>query len=317
MSYHGFGDDQDTPAQVHIAFGPSAAGPQMAPASSISPCAFVTQDLPWGVGKEAERISAETRRQNSVHRITDHGQPWLLIGSTSQSMGHLVNALRRLGVMASDEAPTLPEGGGHNRKISEASGVGAAAIRAWQRFGREPGWNIRDLTDNRDAGWTWDWGRFLRIHPDMWDRIRAADRGARQPWEGARDQRGFVYVVGGSYPRRDLLIDRVARRLMTAGYVDSGRVGSEVFTSSGGWLGGDSGQFVRGLHRVWQQAGANPAHWPSGFNFGPTDGSNLRVHPTVLQFINDNLIRGERIQMAKQLRVRVVGPIRGGFPKVQ
>jgi hypothetical protein len=236
-----------------------------------------------------------------------------LIGSTSTQMNALASTLRKIGLLADDERP-LRATGGHNQKFYEHEGLAAATIRAWNRFGREHAWNIKNLTDNIEAGWTWDHGRFLRVHPNMWDLIRRAGRGDVRPWVGGRNQRGFVYLKGGVYPTRDLLIDRIAKRLQNAGYM---RPTERVFTSSGHWEGGDGGPFIRALRNgLWVEAGSNNTYWPSGFNFGPTDSDNLRIHPRLLDHLNNNMLLGERRKMNQKMLVRVVGPVRGGFPKV-
>jgi hypothetical protein len=285
----------------------------MPAASTIRPNSVVTQDLPWGVGEEANRAAAETVRQRSTHRMTDHGQQWLMIGSTSAAMQGLVTQLRRLGLLATDEDPTTPEGA-HNRKVKEESGVGAALIRAWYRFGRRHSWNVKNLTDNVEATNTWDFGRFARVHPDLWDRIFTGSTGRAAAWDGSQDR--FVYLIGGNYPTRDLLIDRIGKRLQAAGHLPAGRMSTVAFTSTGQWKGGDDGPFVRALRHLWEAAGSNPDHWPSGYNFGPTEGNNLRVHPALLDWMSHNLLPGERRHM-NQLSLKVIGPVQGGFPKVQ
>jgi hypothetical protein len=319
MSYHGLGDNQDTPALPSVSFGSHPLTSRgMSEARSIQPNPTVARDLPWGVGKEAERLRAELERQRSVHRIHDHGRDWLLIGSTSTQMQALARALIRLGLLADDEQYVRPQGSGH-AKIDENRGIGAAAIRAWHRFGREHGWNVRNLTDNVDAGWTWDWGRFLRVEPNLWNRIRNAAQGSQPAWSPTPSQSNFVYLKGGIYPVRDLMIDRIAKRLQNAGYLAAGPLNTVVFDSDGRFRGGDSGPFIQALKRlvVGTNAEVTGARWPGGFNFGPTDGKSLRVDTKVLSFLDNNMLLGERRKMNRELLVKVIGPVRGGFPKVQ
>lgn len=318
MSYSGLGDTKASGPAPSVAYGrerlPSSG---MATEASIRPNTFVTQDLPWGIGKERERAAAEDRRQRSTHRlIGDHGHDWVLIGSTSTAMDTLLRVLRRLGLLATDDTAIRPEGA-HNRKVYEHFGVGLAAKRAWQRLGRAHAWNIRNLTDNNEAGWTWDHGRFLRLHSDLWDKIRTASVSG-PAWQPSGDQRGFVYVIGGTYRNRDLLIDRIAKRLQLARYLSGGPIDNVVFTSDGNWRGGDDGPFITALKKVWTQEMGRPGgRWPEGYNFGPTEGKNLRVHPDLLRYLNENMLLGERRKMNQQLLVKVIGPVRGGFPKVQ
>lgn len=281
---------------------------------ATTPSAFAAAPKGRSAGCTTTLPSSESERERVCYFMpNDHGQPWMMLGVRSSQANRLRDALRYLGFGVGIEP-----GGRAQRNV----GLAGAVEQAWYRLGAPDAWWVYHLTDNTDAGVTWDWGRFVRIHPDMWDRIFDAARGVKAPWVPLSDR--FVRVQGGApEDRRDNLIDRVAKRLMNGGLMPEGPVTGTVMTTTGSnFVGGDGGAFISGLRKLWQMAGADPKKWPSGINFGPTtrafgDPGNpmnqLRIHPDLLNFLHCNLLPGE----ARQIPVMAVRKVVGTLPKVR
>lgn len=259
--------------------------------------------------------SSPSERMRTCYFIPDdHGQPWMMLGIRSPQAEQLREALRFLGFGVG------PEPGGLARRNV---GLAGAIEQAWYRLGGQRAWWVYELTDNVDAGVTWDHGRYVRIHPDMWDRVFAAAKGTKAPWEPLQGER-FVRLFGGApADRRDNMIDRVAKRLMLGDLMPVGDVTGTVLRPDGqGFVGGDAGPFIRGLQQLWVLAGSDGGAWPRGVNFGPISRpmgdpggplNQLRIHPKLLSFLHCNLLPGE----LKKLPVIGVRRVSGSLPKVR
>lgn len=187
------------------------------------------------------------------------GDMWALVSDPShiQAMRSRLVALRALSPIESDMS--LAEGG------ALVTGLRNFWIRASRNLDLWPGahphqWYNFGPTNNQDGV-----GQ-IRINRRMWDLLGSAD--TVRPFRDVDS--GYTRIRAS-----DPLLNAARNKLQELGYIDAS-IGTSVR---------DGSAFVDALHKYQQELaniGVDGGSWPSGFNFGPNDGDELRVDPKLL-----------------------------------
>jgi hypothetical protein len=246
---------------------------------------------------------------DSDYSFYDHSNPWRHLRPWIITPYLVRLGMLRVGqpmTVGDDPGDSFSPIAGEQRHHTDGDAKGVEI--AFHRFGRVGAWNIHTLTQNSEIGWIEDHERYLRIHQDLYDKIKRAANGLTEPWGTAND--GHVWIKGNRHDfYRDGILDRIAKRLIKAGYLTQGTaLIRDVVMGEDGWY---RPTFLAALNEIAREAGTTGVGQE-----GENTNAMLRVKPELLRYLESRLYRRELEQMRTQMKVKVVGPVMGGLPRV-
>lgn len=289
----------------------------------------VTPSIALGTGKGRPTPpavpGAETQPPNNgadkVVQKFEHGQPWVWVRP-----GILTNILARLaflhpsaeiirkdqnfGMFSPIEGEWLHEGGGEV----------LAVLKAINRMGNKPYWDICRVTDcgTMNVGYIADSGRHIWVHQELYNLLNQAAAGSAKAWAPSGD--GSVWIVGNAdWRARDYILDRIAKRLIHSGYLAAPAAPDQLpYTTVFNVAANDYTEpFKAAMRRLVTEVGAtwyDPMRVPMP---GWGTAVMLRVAPSVLDYLESGPTLGEATQMRAALPGFNIAPgIWGGELKV-
>jgi hypothetical protein len=258
-------------------------------------------------------------------QFVDHGENWYFIGVQNPIFTQLSNRMNELGFSTG----LMPDG-----LAGLTEGVVQGLYQAWMRSGKKTNWWVQALTTNIGALPIWDGpfgsneGRFVRVHPAMWDwffrSYGPSPLGPDAPRELSPD--GYIWIVGGTSVKvRDRLLDVIVGRLIDGGYLPPLGPGETLEQRTNGYWGpGNSldpaGVFVgtrepkTGLWAAWADLRAYDGAPPGGPVPPLVHGSALMLKPGFLTRIFQPLPLEIRTALSRWPTAGNFKKIVGAFP---